>query len=104
MIDTKKVGTQIALLRKNKGLTQSELSERLNITYQAVSKWERGETLPDVSSLVDLANIFQTTIDFILNGGEKKMEYKGIIYVQDMKEGIACIEKMKKLLGAENLI
>ena len=41
MFDMKKVGNQIANLRKAKGLTQSELGERLNISYQAVSKWER---------------------------------------------------------------
>lgn len=42
MIDAAKVGRQIADLRKVKGLTQSQLGERLNISFQAVSKWERG--------------------------------------------------------------
>lgn len=41
-MDMKKVGNQIALLRKNKGLTQNDLGERLGVTFQAVSKWERG--------------------------------------------------------------
>lgn len=57
MIDTILVGKQIASLRKAKGLTQNQLGERLNISFQAVSKWERGEALPDISILVDLANI-----------------------------------------------
>lgn len=104
MINSKKVGNQISILRKNKGLTQNELGERLNVTYQAVSKWERGETLPDVSLLVDLANILQTSVDYILTGGGKQINYKGTISVAEIKEGISCLEKMRKLLGKENLI
>ena len=68
MIDAAKVGRQIADLRKVKGLTQSQLGERLNISFQAVSKWERGETLPDVGILLDLAKVLETTVDHILNG------------------------------------
>ena len=41
-MDTNLVGNQIAILRRNKGLTQNELGERLGISFQAVSKWERG--------------------------------------------------------------
>ena len=41
-IHADKIGTQIAMLRKNAGLTQNELGERLGVSYQAVSKWERG--------------------------------------------------------------
>ena len=81
MIDMKKVGVQISTLRKNKGLTQSELAERLGISFQAVSKWENGATLPEVSILVDLANVLETSVDHILNGGEKIMNYKGKITV-----------------------
>lgn len=45
MIDATKVGKQIADLRKVKGLTQNQLGERLNVSFQAVSKWERGVSL-----------------------------------------------------------
>ena len=75
-MDIKKVGNQIAELRKLKGLTQSELGERLCVSFQAVSKWERGETLPDTAILPDLANVLETTTDFILTGGERMIEYK----------------------------
>jgi len=54
-MDMHMVGNQIALLRKRKGLTQTELGQRLGISFQAVSKWERGETLPDTALLPDLA-------------------------------------------------
>ena len=103
-MDAQKVGNQISTLRKNKGLTQSDLGERLGVTFQSVSKWERGETLPDTAILVDLANVLETTIDFILNGMEKEMSYKGKITVADIMEGIRCIEKIGKFLGKQNLI
>lgn len=103
-MDTKKVGEQIAMLRKSKNLTQNELGERLGITFQAVSKWERGETLPDISMLVDLANVLETTTDYILTGGEKSLTFKGKITVSDMIKGIHCIENMGKYLGVENII
>lgn len=103
-VDINKVGTQIAMLRKAKGLTQAELGERLNVSFQAVSKWERAETMPDIGLLVDLAAILETSVDNILTGGEKMINYRGKITVSDMKEGISCIEKCGKLLGKDNLI
>lgn len=104
MININKVSEQIAALRKAKGLTQAELGERLNVSFQAVSKWERAEAMPDIGLLVDLARILETSVDNILTGGEKIMNYRGKITVADMKEGIACIEKCGRLLGRDNLI
>lgn len=101
---TEKVAEQIAELRKNKGLTQSELGERLGVTFQAVSRWERGETLPDITLLPDLANVLQTSIDNILLGGEKQVEFKGKISLKDMREGLLCLKNMKEYLGEDNLI
>ncbi len=103
-MDVKKVGNQISVLRKKKGLTQNDLGERLGVTFQSVSKWERGETLPDTAILVDLANILETTVDYILQGSEMAMTYKGKITVADMREGIQCLGNMGKFLGKDNLI
>ena len=103
-MNTQKVGEQIAALRKRKGLTQGGLGERLGVTFQAVSKWERGETLPDTAILVDLANVLETTVDFILSGGERVLSYKGKTSVSDVLEGLRSLERMGNLLGRENLI
>ena len=103
-MNTQKIGEQIAVLRKSKGLTQNELGERLGVSFQAVSKWERCETLPDISVLPDLAKVLETTVDFILCGGEKEVEYKGRISVSDMISGIKCLKNMGELLGKENII
>lgn len=99
-----KVGEQICMLRKAKGLTQSELGERLGVSFQAVSKWERGETLPDIAVLPDLARVLETSVDYILSGGEKQLEYKGKISVADMKEGLYCLKNMGEFLGKDNII
>ena len=104
MFDAKKAGAQIAALRKAKGLTQSEVGERLHISYQAVSKWERGESLPDIPVLVGLARILETTTDNILCGGEKLAQYEKTITVEQMKKGILCLKNMGELLGKDNLI
>ena len=103
-MDTAKVAEQIALLRKEKGLTQSELGERVGVSFQAVSKWERGESLPDIILLPDLAKVLGTSIDNLLLGGEKQLEFKGKICVSDMKSGLICLKKTGEYLGNDNLI
>ena len=66
MLDCKKAGRQIALLRKKKGLTQEDVASWLRISPQAVSKWENGHTMPELSLLVELAQLLDCTIDGIL--------------------------------------
>lgn len=101
-MDMKRVGNQIALLRKNKGLTQTQLADRLGLSFQAVSKWERGETLPDTAILPDLAEILETSVDCILSGGRQAVAYRGRITVADMKDGLNALKRMGELLGREN--
>ena len=102
IINPEKVGAQISALRKAKLLTQNDIGEQLNISFQAVSKWERGEALPDTSILAALAQVLDTTIDNILIGGDKFMQHKGKLAVKDMREGINCLERMGYLLGKSN--
>ncbi|MEA4823977.1 MAG: helix-turn-helix transcriptional regulator [Clostridiaceae bacterium] len=103
-INMQKVGNQITALRKAKDLTQGQLGERLGVSFQAVSKWERGETLPDVTLLVNLSAILETSVDNILTGGERALCYRGKITVSDMKEGILCLKRLGELLGRDNII
>ncbi|MBR3588115.1 MAG: helix-turn-helix transcriptional regulator [Clostridia bacterium] len=103
-MNIEKIGQQIAVLRKAKGITQSELGERIGVSFQAVSKWERGETLPDITILPDLAKILETTIDFILIGSEKIVEYKGKFTITDVKKGLNCLKNAGEYLGTENII
>jgi transcriptional regulator with XRE-family HTH domain len=57
------IGKNILRYRKEKGLTQAKLGALLGVTYQAVSKWERGKTMPDLFLLPRLADVFGCTID-----------------------------------------
>lgn len=104
MFDMQKTGQQIASLRKLKKMTQSDLGDRLHVSYQAVSKWERGESLPDITVLVGLAEILETTVDNILLGNERITQYSRKITVEQIKEGLLCLKRMGELLGKNNLI
>ena len=64
-IDT---GKFIAGCRKEKGLTQAQLAEKLNITDRAVSKWETGKCMPDSSIMLELCNILGVTVNELLSG------------------------------------
>ena len=61
-----RIGSNIAFYRKQAGLTQAQLAERLNYSDKAVSKWERGESIPDVLTLMQIAAQFQVTVDALL--------------------------------------
>ena len=68
MFDMKQIGKKITNLRKAHNMTQMELADKLDISFQAVSNWERGNTMPDISKLPELADIFQISVDELLNG------------------------------------
>lgn len=68
MFDMRRTGALISVLRRKVGLTQAELAEKLGISYQAVSSWERGASMPDIGKLVDLARALNTTVDHLLTG------------------------------------
>jgi transcriptional regulator with XRE-family HTH domain len=57
---------KIAELRKEKGSTQAELAEFLGVSFQSVSKWENGTTMPDITFLPNLAEYFEISVDELL--------------------------------------
>lgn len=61
------IAKNIAELRISAGMTQIELAEKLNYTDKAVSKWERGESVPDVSVLMQIAELFGVTLDYLVH-------------------------------------
>ena len=67
-------GTMIAALRKEQGMTQLELAEKMGVTDKAVSKWERDLSFPDVNSLPKLAEIFHVSVDELM---QVKTDAKG---------------------------
>lgn len=74
------IGANIAACRKQAGMTQAELAERINYTDKAVSKWERGESVPDVITLVQLAEVFSVSLDALVGTlPQEKVPPKGIV-------------------------
>lgn len=73
------VGQRIKLYRRDRGLTQSELAELIGVSMQAVSKWETDVGMPDISQIVPLARVLETSTDMILgyldDGHSKEAEY-----------------------------
>ncbi len=78
---------RIKNLRKKKGMTQLELAEKVHVTDKAVSKWETGEGNPEITILIELANIFEVSLDYLLTGKEKEPE---IIVMSKME--LSCKE------------
>ena len=75
-MSNKSIGEVISSLRKEKGMTQSDLAEKMNVTDKAVSKWERNLSCPDVNSIPKLAEILGTTVEELLNAQGKKENNK----------------------------
>ena len=104
-MDQEKIGKFIAKLRKEKNMTQMMLAEKLDITDRAVSKWERGLSLPDASIMIELCNILDITVNELLSGQSiRKENYmekaeKNLIELQKQNE-----EYAKKLLALEWVI
>lgn len=71
---------RLAKARKEKGFTQSDVAEKLNVSFQAVSLWERGETTPEIDKLVDIASLYQVSVDWLLTG---KTEERVLLDFQD---------------------
>ncbi len=74
MLNSIKVGNFIMEKRKNLGMTQQQLADKLNVSFQAISKWENGVTYPNIEILRDLAIILEVSVDEILAGSDKEAE------------------------------
>ena len=90
-MDNNKIGKFIASLRKEKGLTQQELGERLFVTDKAVSKWERGLSLPDIKIFEKLALELNVDVSEILFGERGKN--KKINIQEEIDKAIVIIEE-----------
>ena len=95
-MNQKKIGSFLKELRKEKGITQEEFAENLNVSGRTVSRWETGVNMPDISLLVDIAEFFNVSIPEIING-ERKSE----IMEKEVKE---VAEAMSNYAGAEKSV
>ncbi len=103
MLDREKVARAIAEQRKIKGMTQKQLADILNVSYQAVSRWEQGLSLPSVDMIYDIAQALETTVDFLLNGLSE--ERKVISYIDtglDTKKLYMVKERINSLITRDD--
>ncbi len=93
MTDKTIIGQRIAKLRKNLGLTQAELADKLGVSHQAVSQWERSETLPDILTLPLIAEVFGESISYLLGITETpKGKYDNISAQTDENNGSSVFD------------
>ena len=78
----KSIGETIASLRKQKGMTQNELAEKMNVTDKAVSKWERDLSCPDINTISKLADILDVSVEELLKA--KKKENSNTTQMKDL--------------------
>ena len=64
------IADRIQCLRKNKGLSQEELADKVGVSRQAVSKWESEQSTPDIEKIIIMSELFEVTTDYILKGIE----------------------------------
>ena len=85
-MEQEKIGKFISALRKEKGMTQEQLAEKMGVTDKSISRWENGKTLPDISILVALAEELNVEISELLNG--RKMTQEELIQLKGTIESL----------------
>lgn len=103
-LNSKLMGSFLQTERKRMGLTQSDLAEKLNVSPQAISNWERGETFPDISLLPDLADALHCSVDAILSGGKGCGGFRRHITVAQMQEALSALDRIGELLGRDHFV
>ncbi len=95
-MDQVKIGGFLKRLRKEKGITQEQMAEALNVSGRTISRWENGTNMPDISLLVDIAEFYDVSIPEIING-ERKSETmnKEEKEIAEKMSDYATIEKEK---------
>ena len=68
---------KLQILRKNKGLTQEALADKLNVSRQAVAKWESGQAYPDISNLIQISDLMSVTVDYLVRDQQCMMNVTG---------------------------
>ena len=97
-MDQIKIGKFIAKCRKSVNLTQMQLAEKLNITDRAVSKWERGKSMPDSSVMIELCDILCISVNELLSGEKISMENSNQKNEQLLLEMAKEVERKNKTI------
>lgn len=97
MLNMEKVGRKISELRKKCNMTQMELADKMGISYQAVSNWECGKSMPDITKIPELAELFGITMDELLGEKSELMESAVKGDVEGMVENLGTLGELVKI-------
>ena len=86
-----KLGEKIAKLKKKSSLSQEALAEKMNVSRQAVSKWESNQSIPDIEKIVDLSELFGVTTDYLLKNGTPSFELPGKSSEEKIEKALPAI-------------
>ena len=110
-MDQIKIGVFLKELRKEKGLTQEQLAEVLNVSSRTVSRWETGSNMPDISILVEIADYYDLDVREILNGERSNALPAGSSSIKDIaeyadkdKEKLAVKTRLYAIVGIIGII
>lgn len=97
-------GEKLQNLRQKAGMSQDALAEQLNVSRQAVSRWERDETMPETEKVVLIADLFGVSTDYLLRRAEEKKTHRPAVEKKDWIDKLAYIAKTKGYLTGWVLI
>ena len=93
----------LTALRKKRGMSQEQLANELGVSRQAISKWESGSSMPEISKLIELSEFYGVSVDFLLKGSDRKdtnmngelrdlklRERKEAIFMRAIQSFLAC--------------
>jgi len=105
MLNLEKIGKKIAILRKEKQMNQNDLAKNLYVTHQAVSKWEKGKSIPSIEILYEITQLFKVSIDFLLDDSEIRADdysallkhYPREVIIRDLLHNDMLTEELEKV-------
>ena len=89
------IGQKLKDARIHSGLTQEVVAEKINVSRQTISNWENEKSYPDIISVIELSNLYSTSLDDLLKGDSKMIEH--------LEESTNVVKSNKKLIGAISL-
>jgi len=103
MFNTVEVGRKIMTLRKEKNLTQTNFADEMGVSFQAVSNWERGNSMPDISKLPEIAKVLDCSIDYLLGHSNETQTIKSIINDDKDQVSLKDLESVAPILKPETV-
>lgn len=96
-LDRSKFSNLLVTLRKERNLTQQDFAKLFNVSFQAVSKWENGESLPDICTLEQISEYYNISINHLLNGNEPEEDIKEEVVIETPSDNISNMKVKKNI-------